>query len=183
MRRLSLSAPRAPDGADGGATGAPDRQGSGAAAAAAAAAGSQSLAAAAAAVAAANSGGTDIELEFDQEVYPIGISLADASIVGVTQRLMRVPLGAGDPAHGEPPLAMPSFHPAPESQPVLPALLRRLLLKGAQAEALALAKRHEAGPHFARSLEWLLFTTLDMEGTGKRRDLAPRPGTLGQLKQ
>jgi hypothetical protein len=45
---------------------------------------------------------------------------------------------------------MPSFHPAPESQPVLPALLRRLLLKGAQAEALALAKRHEAGPHFAR---------------------------------
>jgi hypothetical protein len=45
---------------------------------------------------------------------------------------------------------LPSFHPAPESQPVLPALLRRLLLKGAQAEALALAKRHEAGPHFAR---------------------------------
>ncbi len=31
----------------------------------------------------------DIELEFDQEVYPIGISLADASIVGITQRVTR----------------------------------------------------------------------------------------------
>jgi hypothetical protein len=29
------------------------------------------------------------ELEFDQEVYPVGVSLADAAIVGVTQRLMR----------------------------------------------------------------------------------------------
>lgn len=33
--------------------------------------------------------GTEIELEFDREVYPIGVSLADASIVGVTQRVMR----------------------------------------------------------------------------------------------
>lgn len=34
-------------------------------------------------------GPTDMELEFDREVYPVGISLADAAIVGVTQRLMR----------------------------------------------------------------------------------------------
>lgn len=33
--------------------------------------------------------GTEIELEFDKEVYPIGVSLADASIVGITQRVMR----------------------------------------------------------------------------------------------
>lgn len=33
--------------------------------------------------------GTEIELEFDREVYPIGVSLADASIVGITQRVMR----------------------------------------------------------------------------------------------
>lgn len=31
----------------------------------------------------------DPELEFDREVYPIGISLADAAIVGVTQRMNR----------------------------------------------------------------------------------------------
>lgn len=48
---------------------------------------------------------------------------------------------------------------------MLPALLRRLLQQGALPEALALAKRHEGGPHFKRSLEWLLFTTLDMEGS------------------
>lgn len=34
--------------------------------------------------------GTEIELEFDREVYPIGVSLADASIVGITQRVMRL---------------------------------------------------------------------------------------------
>lgn len=62
-------------------------------------------------------------------------------------------------------LALPCFLPVPESQPVLPALLRRLLQQGAKLAALALAKRHEAGPHFRRSLEWLLFTTLDMEGS------------------
>ncbi|KAI8472364.1 MAG: RIC1-domain-containing protein [Monoraphidium minutum] len=167
--------PRAALGSGGGLAA---RQGSGGLAP------SPSIAAAAAAVAAANTGGTDIELEFDREVYPIGVSLADASIVGVTQRLMRVPLGAGDPSQGgEPPLAMPCFHPAPESQPVLPALLRRLLLKGASAEALALAKRHEAGPHFARSLEWLLFTALDLEGPARRRDPAPRAGALGPLNK
>jgi hypothetical protein len=33
--------------------------------------------------------GTEIELEFDKEVYPIGVSLADASIVGIMQRVMR----------------------------------------------------------------------------------------------
>jgi hypothetical protein len=33
--------------------------------------------------------GTEIELEFDREVYPIGVSLADASIVGITQHVMR----------------------------------------------------------------------------------------------
>jgi hypothetical protein len=38
---------------------------------------------------------TEIELEFDREVYPIGVSLADASIVGVTQRVLRPAVGAG----------------------------------------------------------------------------------------
>jgi hypothetical protein len=60
---------------------------------------------------------------------------------------------------------LPCFHPVPESQPVLPCLLRRLLQRGALAEAHALARRHESGPHFHRSLEWLLFTALEMESS------------------
>jgi hypothetical protein len=55
--------------------------------------------AAAAGTISSSSGGppssTEIELEFDREVYPIGVSLADASIVGVTQRVLRPAVGAG----------------------------------------------------------------------------------------
>lgn len=51
--------------------------------------------------------------------------------------------------------------PVPQSQPVLPCLLRRLLLQGDAAGAAALAQHHQSGPHFPRSLEWLLFTSLD----------------------
>lgn len=61
----------------------------------------------------------DPELEFDQEVYPVGISVAEVAIVGITQRTVRNKAGEG----GE----LPCFHPLPESQPVLPCLLRRLL--------------------------------------------------------
>ena len=56
----------------------------------------------------------------------------------------------------------PCFHPLPESQPVLPCLLRRLLQKGKAKEALSLATSHSQAPHFARSLEWLLFTSLEI---------------------
>ena len=80
----------------------------------------------------------DMELEFDQEVYPIGISLADASIVGMTQRLSRPPLPSS-PAPSSSGYALPLLHPVPESQPVLPCLLRRLLQKGAFDEAVSLA--------------------------------------------
>lgn len=74
-----------------------------------------------------------------KEVYPIGISLADASIVGITQRITRAPapaLGAstaslpsaaGVGAAGGALGPLPCMHPVPESQPVLPCLLRRLL--------------------------------------------------------
>ena len=56
----------------------------------------------------------------------------------------------------------PCFHPLPESQPVLPCLLRRLLQKGKAQEALSLATSHSQAPHFARSMEWLLFTSLEI---------------------
>ncbi len=87
---------------------------------------------------------------------------------------------APPPLSGAP--ALPCFHPVPESQPVLPCLLRRLLQRGALAEAHALALRHEGGPHFARSLEWLLFTALEMESAkplvrGAGRKLPGRQGS------
>lgn len=63
----------------------------------------------------------DPELEFDQEVYPVGVSVAEVAIVGVTQRTVRSKASGGD--GGE----LPCFNPLPESQPVLPCLLRRLL--------------------------------------------------------
>lgn len=44
----------------------------------------------------------------------------------------------------------------------------RLLQRGAMAEALSLAQRHERGPHFARSLEWLLFTALEYDTSGPK---------------
>ncbi|KXZ55895.1 hypothetical protein GPECTOR_2g1446 [Gonium pectorale] len=113
--------------------------------------------------------GHDIELEFDQEVYPVGISLADDAIVGITQRIVRGQAslltfgGAGGGASTMSASQLPCFHPIPESQPVLPCLLRRLLQRGAFKEAVMLARRHARGPHFARSLEWLLFTALEIE--------------------
>lgn len=96
--------------------------------------------------------------------------------MGVTQRVVRGPstalgLGTGQSTSGAQgtlaptPVPLPCFHPIPESQPVLPCLLRRLLQRGAFADALALARRHEHGPHFSRSLEWLLFTTLEQEAS------------------
>ena len=61
----------------------------------------------------------------------------------------------------------------PETQPVLPCLLRRLLQQGRGQEALTLASRHAHAPHFARSLEWLLFTSLEINA-----DAAPSPNKL-----
>jgi hypothetical protein len=62
--------------------------------------------------------------------------------------------------------APPAFHLIPESQPVLPCLLRRLLLRGSLNGAIALARQHVTGPHFSRSLEWLLFTALEASDAG-----------------
>lgn len=37
------------------------------------------------------------------------------------------------------------------------------LPQGKPQEALTLARAHSRAPHFARSMEWLLFTTLEMD--------------------
>lgn len=52
---------------------------------------------------------------------------------------------------------------------------RRLLQRGAFSEALNLARRHEFGPHFTRSLEWLLFTALEMETSKPSKGRAAQP--------
>ncbi|KAK9828450.1 hypothetical protein WJX72_000056 [[Myrmecia] bisecta] len=121
--------------------------------------------------------GTDPELEFDREVYPIGISLAEVAIVGVTQRMTRsnaAPLATASRHVVHAHSAYPCFHPMPESQPVLPCLLRRLLQQDKAEAALALAHRHCRAPHFSRSLEWLLFTSLEFDADGPAQ-----PGEAG----
>ena len=123
----------------------------------------------------ANTDDPEQELQFDREVFPIGVSLADAAIIGVTQRLRRFSLAAAQPGGGTLPSAAqhdselasagpPHAYcllPVPQSQPVLPCLLRRLLLQGNGRGARLLAQHHQCGPHFSRSLEWLLFSSLD----------------------
>eukprot|EP00798_Chlamydomonas_sp_ICE-L_P031739 gene31739-6939_t len=118
-------------------------------------------------------------------VYPMGISLADAAIVGVTQRLVRG-LGGGNFTGAAPynpsGVHLPCFHPIPESQPVLPCLLRRLLQQGKFQEAVSLAKHHDRGPHFTRSLEWLIYSTLEMEaGKSHTPSLLASTASLGLL--
>ena len=79
---------------------------------------------------------------------------------GITQRMTRNAARQQSTSYAH--AQCPCFHPLPESQPVLPCLLRRLLQKGKAQEALSLATSHSQAPHFARSLEWLLFTSLEI---------------------
>ena len=57
---------------------------------------------------------------------------------GVIQRVQRFAGGPSSHAHQR----LPAFHPVPESQPVLPCLLRRLLQQNKPSAAFALAQRH-----------------------------------------
>jgi hypothetical protein len=102
------------------------------------------------------------ELDFDREVYPLGISPAAGIIVGITQRLTLS--GA---------ILMPCFEPTPQAQPILPCILWHLLQRNKSEEALQLAKLSEGLPHFSRSLEKLLFTVFDAamssQATNRRR--------------
>ncbi len=68
----------------------------------------------------------------------MGVSLADDAIIGITQRIVRGPPGlaaAAGPAFSA--SQLPCFHPIPESQPVLPCLLRRCAAPGWHAAAPA----------------------------------------------
>ncbi|KAJ7539613.1 hypothetical protein O6H91_11G101500 [Diphasiastrum complanatum] len=92
----------------------------------------------------------DPEIDFDREVYPLGLSPFAGVIVGVSQRLS-VSACAG----------MPCFEPTPQAQTILPCLLRHLLQRDKMEEAVQLARFSAGSLHFSHSLEWLLFTVFD----------------------
>ncbi|KAI3681790.1 hypothetical protein L6452_36595 [Arctium lappa] len=94
----------------------------------------------------------DPELEFDREVYPLGLLPNAGIVVGITQRL-------SFSACSE----FPCFEPSPQAQTILHCLLRHLLQRDKSEEALQLARLSEEKPHFSHCLEWLLFTVFEAE--------------------
>ncbi|KAH1235043.1 hypothetical protein GLYMA_09G256700v4 [Glycine max] len=94
----------------------------------------------------------DPELEFDREVYPLGLLPNAGVVVGVSQRM-------SFPASAE----FPCFEPSPQAQTILHCLLRHLLQRDKIEEALRLAELSAEKPHFSHCLEWLLFTVFEAE--------------------
>ncbi|GJP42311.1 hypothetical protein CLOM_g1893 [Closterium sp. NIES-68] len=114
----------------------------------------------------------DPELDFDREVYPLGVSPAAGVIVGVSQRLSLSSCAE-----------MPCFEPTPQAQPILPCLLRHLLQRNKMEEAIQLARLSATRPHFSHSLEWLLFTIFDAETSSasarrRRKEVKKGPSLL-----
>ncbi|KAJ0053214.1 hypothetical protein Pint_00470 [Pistacia integerrima] len=94
----------------------------------------------------------DPELEFDREVYPLGLLPNAGVVVGVSQRLSFSAC-----------TEFPCFEPTPQAQTLLHCLLRHLLQRDKIVEALRLAQLSAEKPQFAHCLEWLLFTVFDAE--------------------
>ncbi|KAJ4837176.1 hypothetical protein Tsubulata_027061 [Turnera subulata] len=94
----------------------------------------------------------DPELEFDREVYPLGLLPNAGIVVGVSQRLSFSAC-----------TEFPCFEPSPQAQTILHCLLRHLLQRDKSEEALRLAQLSAEKPHFSHCLEWLLFTVFDAE--------------------
>ncbi|KDP28594.1 hypothetical protein JCGZ_14365 [Jatropha curcas] len=94
----------------------------------------------------------DPELEFDREVYPLGLLPNAGVVVGVSQRISFSAC-----------TEFPCFEPSPQAQTILHCLLRHLLQRDKSEEALKLAQLSAQKPHFSHCLEWLLFTVFDAE--------------------
>ncbi|CAI8613188.1 unnamed protein product [Vicia faba] len=94
----------------------------------------------------------DPELEFDREVYPLGLLPNAGVVVGVSQRM-------SFPSSAE----FPCFEPSPQAQTILHCLLRHLLQRDKIEEALRLAELSAEKPHFSHCLEWLLFTVFEAD--------------------
>ncbi|XP_050203918.1 uncharacterized protein LOC126653956 [Mercurialis annua] len=94
----------------------------------------------------------DPELEFDREIYPLGLLPNAGVVVGVSQRMSFSAC-----------TEFPCFEPSPQAQTILHCLLRHLLQRDKSEEALRLAQLSAQKPHFSHCLEWLLFTVFDAE--------------------
>ncbi|XP_021280084.1 RAB6A-GEF complex partner protein 1-like [Herrania umbratica] len=94
----------------------------------------------------------DPELEFDREVYPLGLLPNAGVVVGVSQRMSFSAC-----------TEFPCFEPTPQAQTILHCLLRHLIQRNKSEEALRLAQISAEKPHFSHCLEWLLFTVFDAE--------------------
>ncbi|CAN1762189.1 Guanine nucleotide exchange factor subunit RIC1 [Linum perenne] len=94
----------------------------------------------------------DPELEFDREVYPLGLLPNVGVVVGVSQRMSFSAC-----------TEFPCFEPSPQAQTILHCLLRHLLQRSKSEEALRLAQLSAEKPNFSHCLEWLLFTVFDAE--------------------
>lgn len=94
----------------------------------------------------------DPELDFDREVYPLGLLPNAGIVVGVSQRMSFSAC-----------TEFPCFEPSPQAQTILHCLLRHLLQRDKREEALRLAQLSAEKPHFSHCLEWLLFTVFDAE--------------------
>ncbi|XLR23810.1 hypothetical protein S83_051710 [Arachis hypogaea] len=112
----------------------------------------------------------DPELEFDREVYPLGLLPNAGVVVGVSQRMSFL---TGS--------EFPCFEPSPQAQTILHCLLHHLLQtwisfelvsvccchvsfkRDKIEEALRLADLSAEKPHFSHCLEWLLFTVFEAD--------------------
>lgn len=94
----------------------------------------------------------DPELEFDREVYPLGLLPNAGVVVGVSQRMSFSAC-----------TEFPCFEPSPQAQTILHCLLRHLIQRDKSEEALQLARLSAEKPHFSHCLEWLLFTVFEAD--------------------
>ncbi|XP_031479241.1 uncharacterized protein LOC116250045 [Nymphaea colorata] len=118
----------------------------------------------------------DPELEFDREVYPLGLLPNAGVVVGVTQRMSFSAC-----------TEFPCFEPTPQAQTILHCLLRHLLQRDKIEEALSLAHLSAEKPHFSHCLEWLLFTVFDAEisrqNVSKNQSSVPKKTNPSMLEQ
>jgi hypothetical protein len=91
-------------------------------------------------------------LEFDLDIYPIGFIPHWAVIIGITQ------LHTYSPCSN-----LPFYDLQTRTHPFLQSVLRTLLERGEEQEAIKLAKKYSFIPHFAHCLELLLYDTLETE--------------------
>jgi len=106
-------------------------------------------------------------LEFDREVYPLGVFPELSVIVGLAQGLQQS--AASD---------MPCFQPRIKQQLFLHCLLRHLLAEGRDQLASRVAKRFSGRPHFAHALEWLLHVVLEEDIAEPSSTSSPPPGSV-----